>query len=133
MSKIFLDSNICVYVFDKSESQKQQKAFDLFKENPCISLQVAIETFNACRKKLELTQNICEESVLLLTDISCVVEIKDFTIRAAISLKRKYGFSFLDSMIIAAALDAQCSILYSEDMQHKQVIEERLTIVNPFL
>jgi len=52
----------------------------------------------------------------------------------------RYKFSFYDSMIVAAALEANCSILYSEDMQHKQVIKNpekngagKLTIINPFL
>lgn len=133
MSDVFLDSNICVYAFDKSAPKKQQKAFDLLKERPFLSSQVIIESYNACHKKLELAQTVCEETVLFLTDISRIVEINDDTIRAAIALKRKYRFSFLDSMIVAAALDAQCSTLYTEDLQHKQIIEKTLTIINPFL
>ena len=46
---------------------------------------------------------------------------------------RKYNYSFYDSLIIAAAIESGCSILYSEDMQHNQLIEEKLKIVNPFL
>lgn len=132
MSEIFLDSNICVYAFDKRDPGKQEKALELLRDHPCISSQVIIESYNACHKKLELPQTVCEETVLFLTDICGIVEIKDTTIRAAIACKRKYQLSFLDSMIVAAALDADCSILYSEDMQHKQVIENKLTIVNPF-
>ena len=45
----------------------------------------------------------------------------------------RYKFSFYDSIIIAAALDAKCSILYTEDLQHKQIIEKTLTIINPFI
>ena len=45
----------------------------------------------------------------------------------------KYGFSFWDSMIVAAALDNHCSILYSEDLHHEQIIEGKLQIVNPFI
>ena len=79
MNNIFLDSNVCVYAFNKSEPKKQQKAFDLLKENPCLSSQVVIESYNACLKKLELTQKICEEYVLFLTNISRIVEINDKT------------------------------------------------------
>jgi predicted nucleic acid-binding protein len=43
-----------------------------------------------------------------------------------------YGFSFWDSMIVASALDNHCSVLYSEDFQHNQIIEGRLQIINPF-
>jgi predicted nucleic acid-binding protein len=48
-------------------------------------------------------------------------------------LQARYRFSYFDSLIIAAALAAGCSTLYSEDMQHGQVIAGRLTISNPFL
>ena len=106
MSNIFLDSNICVYAFDKRDVSKQRKALELLRKHPYISSQVIIESYNACHKKLELTQAVCEETVLFFIDISRIIEIKQGTIRAAITLKRKYRFSFLDSMIIAAALEA---------------------------
>jgi len=48
-------------------------------------------------------------------------------------IAQRYQFSFYDSLIIASALEAGCITLYSEDMQHEQVIEKRLTIRNPFL
>ena len=133
MSDIFIDSNICVYAFDKKDAVIQQRSFDLLKQRPCLSSQVIIESFNACRKKLELSQKVCEENVLYLLDIARIVEIRDQTIHTAIAFKRKYQFSFIDSIIVATAFDANCSILYSEDMQHKQVIEKKLTIINPFI
>ncbi len=55
------------------------------------------------------------------------------TLDLTITILSKYGFSFWDSMMVAAALDNQCSILYSEDLHHKQIIEGKLHIVNPFL
>ncbi len=45
----------------------------------------------------------------------------------------RYRFSYFDSLILASALTANCQILYSEDLQHGQVIDGRLTIINPFL
>jgi len=50
----------------------------------------------------------------------------------AVQIKLKYFFSYWDSLIIASALESGCSILYTEDMQDGQLIEERLKIVNPF-
>jgi len=55
------------------------------------------------------------------------------THRTASRLRTDHQFSYWDSLIVAAALEAGCSILYSEDMQHGQVIDDRLTIVNPLL
>jgi len=54
------------------------------------------------------------------------------TIKKANTIKYKYGYSFYDSLFIASALEAGCTILYSEDLQDGQVIEKTLTIVNPF-
>jgi len=51
---------------------------------------------------------------------------------SALIIKERYQFSFYDSLIIASAIEADCDILYSEDMQHKQIIDEQLQILNPF-
>ena len=52
--------------------------------------------------------------------------------QSAVSFQSRYGFSFYDSLIVAAALEAGCTRLYSEDLQHGQQIQ-RLTILNPFV
>jgi predicted nucleic acid-binding protein len=49
-----------------------------------------------------------------------------------VKIAAKYGFSFWDSMMVASALNNHCSVLYSEDLQHNQIIEDRLQIINPF-
>ena len=51
----------------------------------------------------------------------------------ALALKEKYHYSWWDSLVLASALENECQIVYSEDMQHKQVIESSLKIINPFL
>jgi predicted nucleic acid-binding protein len=50
-----------------------------------------------------------------------------------VDIAERYGFSVYDSMIIAAAKGAGCTTLFSEDLQHRQVIDGTLTIRNPFL
>ncbi|MBL7906267.1 MAG: PIN domain-containing protein [Bacteroidales bacterium] len=55
------------------------------------------------------------------------------TIIHACEIKDKYRYSFYDSLIIASALEAGCNSLYSEDMQHNQMIENTLRILNPFI
>ena len=55
------------------------------------------------------------------------------TIKLAQSLVVKYDFQIFDGIIIAAAMEANCDILYSEDMQHGQVVENAIKIVNPFI
>ena len=133
MNNYFLDSNICVYAFDKSDEHKQQTSFKLLDQKPFVSSQVIIETFNACYKKLKIELEACESIVLHLCNITNIFEINDDTIRRSIFFRRKYQFSFLDAMIVSSAYFTGSSTLYSEDMQHGLVIEKQLTIINPFL
>lgn len=132
MNSFFIDSNICIYAFDKTDAQKQQTAFELLGTNPTISAQVIIETYNACYRKLRLAQEVCEENTIILCDLANVFEVNAATIRYAIAVKKKYHLSFLDACIVAAAVQSGCSVLYSEDMQHNLNIDDVLTILNPF-
>jgi predicted nucleic acid-binding protein len=133
MNRVFIDSNICVYWFDKSDRKKQDKSFDLLKDKPYISSQVIIETYLACSRKLRLPTSICDENTLILCEATHVVPIDGVIFSTALKIKSKYQFSFLDAIIVAAALEAECTTLYSEDIQHGQVIEGKLTVINPFL
>jgi predicted nucleic acid-binding protein len=54
------------------------------------------------------------------------------TIFLACDIAKRYGYSYYDSLIIASTLECNCSVLYSEDMQHGQIIENSLKIINPF-
>jgi predicted nucleic acid-binding protein len=54
-------------------------------------------------------------------------------LQSGLTLSERYGFSHYDSLIVAAALEAGCTDLYSEDMQNGQEIGNRLRIINPFL
>jgi len=132
--KVFLDSNILVYSYSDTELEKQHIARNIIAENNSfISTQVLQELSNILIKKFKksfkdvgITINeSCKNNILL-------VNSKDTIIKAC-NIADKYKFSFYDSLIIASALEGDCKILYSEDLQHKQVIEKSLSIVNPFL
>jgi predicted nucleic acid-binding protein len=76
-----------------------------------------------------------EEIREVLTPIRAVCEIEPLTVEAhdlGLQIAQGYGLSFYDAMIVASALRAGCSTLYSEDLQDGQVIEKQLTIRNPF-
>ncbi len=62
-----------------------------------------------------------------------VIELDEFILLEASSLRQQFSMSYWDSLIVAATLATNATILYSEDMQHGQVINGRLTIINPFL
>ena len=135
--KAFIDSNILVYLFDESDLDKYHQAESLVNGlvedvTGCISYQVVQETLNVLIGKLEIDRHRLDE---FMTDIVAplweIYPTPELYLRA-LDLRERYGFSFYDSLIIAAALEAGCTRLYTEDMQHGQQIQG-LAIENPFL
>lgn len=92
-----------------------------------------MEFTNLCLRKLKMNKQDAFENALNLMEGAVVKLITKDSLRHSFAISIKYGFSHWDSLIVAAALEAECTTLYSEDMQHGRVIEGRLTIINPFL
>ena len=130
--KFFLDSNIVLYLFD-IEPIKKSVAINLIRQKPVISTQVIIETLNISIRKLKLSKELSfKNAEYLMTVCNLILIEKDILIKS-FDIARKYKFSHLDSLIIASAIEGNCNILYSEDLQHKQKIENKLQIINPFI
>lgn len=132
--KVFLDTNILVYSYSSTEKNKKKIARKLIAEsNSYISTQVIQELLNTVTKKFGIkwgqAKNAANES---LQNNTLFVNNKETIIKAC-DLARKYRYSFYDSLIISAALSCDCEILFSEDLQHDQIIEDSLKIINPFL
>ena len=83
-------------------------------------------------KKFKLSSNDIENVILELDTILPIVDFDLTTQIKTLRLKERYKLQFYDALIVATALENDCNILYSEDMQHKQVIDDSLTILNPF-
>jgi predicted nucleic acid-binding protein len=137
--KYFLDTNIFIYSFDSSNPKKQNTAHQLISnalsgDIGCISYQVIQEFLNVATQKfatplmkrdcLTYITNILEPLIELLPSIELY--------KSALDIKEGWLYSFYDSLIIAAALRANCNILYTEDLQHEQKIRE-MVILNPFI
>lgn len=131
--KIFLDTNVLIYLYSKTELEKRNKIIKLLENKTLvISTQVLNELSNVLIKKFNFSVadilNVFEElSVLCFISI-----VRIGTIKKALTLNNQYKYSYYDSLIIASALDKYCNVLYSEDMHHSQKIENSLTILNPF-
>jgi predicted nucleic acid-binding protein len=129
MSRVFLDTNVLLYTLDgtKRGARARQAILDGY----AISVQVLNEFVSVARRKQLLRdEEIWEvESRFrqLLIVAPLTVELHD----AALRLTTRYGFHFYDSLIVAAALETGCDVLYSEDLQHNQRVES-LRVVNPF-
>jgi predicted nucleic acid-binding protein len=131
---VFIDSNVLVYCYSKTEREKQQKAFYIIDSNPFlfISSQVIQEFCNIAHKKLFLQEGDLHNAILEIESVFSIYNNTVDTVKRANSIKYKYNYSFYDSLILAAALECNCHILFSEDMQEGQVIENKLRIINPF-
>ncbi|MGZ8247906.1 PIN domain-containing protein [Methylomagnum sp.] len=131
MSAEFIDSNVVIYSVDK-DAVKRRKALAILKRQPVISVQVMNETANTLRRKLGFEIPQIQQILTKLIQQCRLYPLAPSTVFSALKLAERYGFSHYDCVIVAAALEAGCDTLYSEDMQDGQVIEGRLRVVNPF-
>jgi len=132
----FFDTNIILYAKIDESSPKHGIAKELLEQKilygePCISIQVVNEfTVNAIRQKRELPD--IEATARQLLSHFHVQSLTAKHVMDAFRIVQRYRFSFWDSLIVAAALDMQCSVLYTEDLQNGQWIDDVLEIRNPF-
>ena len=130
---VFLDSNVLVYSYSNSELDKQVIARKLIAEsNSFISTQVLQELCNIVTRKFKFSY---EQAVIAISESTSNNNLHtntESTIIQACRLADRYGFSFYDSMIISAAIECNCSTLYSEDLRDGQTISGSLLIKNPF-
>ncbi|MCY4109053.1 MAG: PIN domain-containing protein [Chloroflexi bacterium] len=132
----FLDTNIFVYLFDETDDYKRGRAEHLVREalaneTGCVSYQVVQETLNVITRNLNATPDQARQMLdHVLTPLWRVNPTRTLYQRC-LDLKSRYRLSFYDCLIVAAALDAGCKTLYSEDLQDGQRIDG-MTIANPF-
>lgn len=131
--KCAVDTNILIYLHDDNEIHKKQVAIDILRKKPVMPSQVISEYLNVLKRltkepKLRLIEHCLitmEDCQIVSTNIELVKKAKDLIIR--------YDFQLYDSLIVAAALISGCNCLYSEDLQHNFLVENRIRIINPFL
>lgn len=133
--KIFLDSNILVYSSLEDDKEKHDNVLHFLGtikgEVIFISTQVVNEVYVSLLKH-ELKDEDIQSIVSKIIDIYNTSIITINTIRSAWNLKSQYNLSYWDSLIVASALESGCKVLYTEDMQDGLVINNMLTIKNPF-
>lgn len=132
--RVFLDTNILVYAYSTAEPEKCELARQLIlSRRAWISVQVLNEYCNVTRRKYPLLFERVSQTLDELASCLNVRELSFDTTRQAARLSQKYGWSFYDSLIVAAALECQCAVLLTEDLQHGFVVDDWLRIENPFL
>jgi predicted nucleic acid-binding protein len=129
--KVFFDTNVLIYAFAKDDP-RAEKAEALLASGGLIGVQTLHEFVATAVRKLamsweEVLEALTAIRILCPSPLPITVETHDTALRIA----GLYRYRIYDSLVIAAALEASCSTLYSEDMQDGQVIEG-LRIRNPF-
>ncbi|MEN8219469.1 MAG: PIN domain-containing protein [Pseudomonadota bacterium] len=137
--KVFFDTNLWIYLFLtsslKNEDRKKRKLVKtLITNHPniVVSNQVLNEISNVLLKKYQIDHSRVEiylKKLLNIVELHLLDELNTFD---ALTLISQYNLSFYDALIVSAAIDANCSVLFSEDMQDGLKIEDKLEIVNPF-
>jgi predicted nucleic acid-binding protein len=133
---VFLDTNIWVYFFAKDPPEKAERISAVINTQmsyAIISTQVLGELYNVLTRKRIFSATESQAIISGLASRTVIVEIDTPKVLKAMEINIHYGYSYWDSLIIATALQTNCSILYSEDMQHDQLIEGTLRIVNPLI
>jgi predicted nucleic acid-binding protein len=135
IARAFFDSNILVYADDHGEPEKQQVARQLIERHfsvgaAVVSVQVLQEYFNEVTKKQKMDASVARVKVELLSKFLSHITVPE-DVLLAIDIFRLHKLPFWDSMLVRSAKQAECKILFSEEMQDGRIIDG-LQIVNPF-
>ena len=134
----FLDTNVAVYAYDAAEPAKQAVAQRLLRQgimeqNSVISVQVLGEFFHAVTRRIRLPMTVAEASRTVNSiKVLPVAEIDAQLVERAIETLRRYGISYWDALIVAAAERSDCGKLLSEDLNSDQRYHG-IVVVNPFV
>lgn len=135
MNEVAIDTNILVYLYNVSDETKRSISEELLTLTPVVGAQVISESeyLNVTRRLLNLPKaDILTRCAKVFAQCT-IVPTRQTTLDLALKVLRRYDFQLFDSLIVAAALESGCTKLYTEDMQHGLLVENRLRILNPFL
>jgi predicted nucleic acid-binding protein len=131
--RAFFDTNVLVYIVGQKD-ERTAKAEALVANGGVVSVQVLNELASVSHRKLGMSWEEIGGALAAIRDLCpSPIPLTLDTHGAGLRIAAKYGFHFYDALIAAAALEAQCTTLYSEDFQDGQLLEGRLTVRNPFV
>lgn len=133
MNKAFVDTNILIYAYSATEPEKKRVSLELLsQEEVLISTQVVNEFIWVMFRKFSIQFKQINEIVKNFFKNFQIGAVDKEVIFKAIKFAEKYKYSYWDASILSYALLHNCKLVYTEDMQHNQIIDGTLKIVNPF-
>ena len=132
MSRVAVDTKVLVHLYDLRDPGKRQRADELLPLRPVISARVLSEFLNVLKRVTRLPKAQVLADTIQLFGPCEIAPVTHGTLAFSARLLARYDFPLFDAIIVAAALEADCDVLYSAAFQHNQLIEGRLRMVNPF-
>lgn len=132
--KIFIDTNVWIYLYSKDQLIKQKQAKELIEQASLIvvSTQVLNELINVFMKKYNIRINVIEKILYEILGVAEVTLVDVYTIKNALHISAATKYSYFDSLMLASALACNCSFFFSEDMKSGHILDDKLQIINPF-
>ena len=129
--KAFFDTNVLLYMLSE-DTKKADTAESLLALGGDISTQVLNEFTSVARRKMGMSFSEIREVFIPICRICEVAPVTMDTHSEGMRIAERYGFNIWDALIVASAVLVDCAVLYTEDLHHKQVVDGRLQIINPF-
>lgn len=131
MTTAFLDTNVLIYT--QLRDPRSERAYDLMRSSYVIGVQTLNEFANVARRKLHMEwSDIAEASSLLSAHAEQVVATEFEDHLKSLQLADRHQLSLYDALMLAITLRAGCTIFHSEDMHPGLIIDDRLTLNDPF-
>ena len=134
--KIFIDTNLWVYLYAEDPHEKYdtiRQIVDKHFGHIFCSTQILGELYHVLTRKNLLTEDKAKDIISETIAMFPIAPIETSNVQEAIAIHEEYGYSYWDSLVIATAFLHDFPILYSEDMQHNQLIRGKTRIINPLL
>lgn len=137
-NRVFVDTNVFIYAImeDEQSKHKHHRAVSLFNQLSdrvvFINTQVINEIYSVMLKH-GIEDKAIQDKIAAIIQATKISFINIETIKKCWDIRIKYKYSYWDSLILASAIENRCDVLYSEDLQQNQVIENSIKIINPFI
>jgi predicted nucleic acid-binding protein len=130
-AEAFFDTNILLYLVS-GDAAKADRAEALVAQGGTVSTQVLNEFASVAGRKLGLAVPAIREILATVRQVCRVTPLDEAAHDLALDVMERHRFAFYDALIVAAALNAGCAVLYTEDLSHGQRIDRRLMVRDPF-
>lgn len=130
-AKAFIDTNVLLYLLS-ADAAKADRAEEVIQAGGVVSVQVLNEFASVATRKLKMPMAEVRQVLDTIRAVCEVVPLTEETHVLGLDLAERYRLSLYDAMIVSAALLSNCATLWSEDLHHGQVVEQQMTVRNPF-